>query len=103
MSLVVRPGLALRLNPANSSEGWLSGAALASPVLVKVVRRSPNGDALVRDRSQYWMVKASCIICGEVEAGQKRLEIMRSIYSLAMKGEFGEAKKLFFEMHRLLL
>jgi len=103
MALVVRPGLALKLNPNNRQEGWLSGAALKEPVLVKVVRRSPNGDVLVTDRFQYWMVKAACIVCGEAEAGKKRLEIMTSIYSLVLKGEFAEAKRIFFEMHRLLL
>ena len=103
MALVVRPGLALRLEPANPRQGWLSGAALRNEVQVKVVRRSPNGDALVADRTQYWMVKAACIVCGEQDAGRKRLEIMRSIYSLVSKGEFAAAKRLFFEMYRLLL
>jgi hypothetical protein len=103
MAIVVRPGLALRLNPDNSREGLLSGAALASPVMVSVVRRSSNGDALVTDRFQYWMVKASCVVCGENEAGKKRLEIIKNIYALVLKGDFKEAKKVFFEMHRLLL
>jgi hypothetical protein len=103
MSLVVRPGLILKLNPNDTREGWLSGAALPKPVLVKVARRSPNGDVLVSDRFQYWMVKAACIVCGEQDAGRKRLEIMRNIYSLVLKGDFAEAKRIFFEMHRLLL
>jgi len=103
MALVVRPGLVLKLNPENTREGVLSGAALSSPVLVRVARRSPNGDVLVTDRFQYWMVKAACIVCGEKDAGRKRLEIMRSIYSLVLKGDFAEAKRIFFEMHRLLL
>jgi hypothetical protein len=103
MALVVAPGLALHVNPKNTREGWLSGAALPKPVQVKVVRRSPNGDVLVSDKTQYWMVKASCIVCGEVDAGRKRLEIIRTIYNLVTKGEFNEARRIFFEMHRLLL
>ena len=103
MAMIVRPGLALRLDPADIGNGWLSGAALPKPVRVKVIRRSPNGDALVSDRFQYWMVKAKCIVCGEAEAGRKRLEIMKSIYSLVSNGEFAEAKQVFCEMHRLLL
>ena len=81
----------------------LSGAALPRPILVHVVRRSTNGDALVTDRVRYYSVKNACIVCGEQEAGLRRLEIMRVIYHHVTKGDFARARRVFFEMNRLLL
>ena len=103
MALTVRPGLALRLDPENHRQGWLSGAALPSPILVRVVRRNINGDALVTDNKQFYSVKSTCIVCGEKEAGRKRLEIMKNIYAKASTGDFAGARQIFFEMYRLLL
>lgn len=103
MKTTVRPGLVLKVNPNDCTEGWLSGAALPQPVLVKIVRKSPKGDALVTDKARYYSVKAACIVCGEQEAGRRRLEIMRIVYQYVMKQDFVNARRVFFEMNRLLL
>ena len=95
----------LKLNPTQPNEGILSGSAFPTSIRVRLLvpRRGPHADALVTDGNQTWMIKSSCIVCGEDEAGKRRLEIMQAIYELIQNGEFSEARRVFFHMQRVLL
>ncbi|KAH9261830.1 hypothetical protein BASA81_000486 [Batrachochytrium salamandrivorans] len=106
MSLKDTSGCILKLNVSNPNQGVLSGRAFPKQgVQVRLVfkRPHPKADVLVTNGKLTWMIKAACVVCGEAEEGQKRLEIMEQIYDLIQREEFSLAKQVFASMHRLLL
>lgn len=99
-------GCVLKLNPGNPQQGVLSGTAFPSggvQVRLLVKRANEKAAALVTNGTKTWMIPGECIVCGEAEQGQKRLEIMQLIYDHVQRGEFQAARQVFGQMHRLLL